>query len=84
MLCAFVAVTVQVEPTSPVAVNVSDAIEQPAEPALDTEYTTSPVPEPPDEPSTTEVPYVTWLVVTVSALCVARVTDIVPFTNEMS
>ena len=84
MLCAFVAVTMQVEPTSPVVVNVSDEIEQPAVPTLVTAYVTSPVPEPPDEPSTTGVPYVTWLVVTVSAFCVARVTDIVPFTNEMS
>ena len=84
MLWALVAVTVQVEPTPPVAVNVSDEMEHPAVPALVTAYVTSPVPEPPVEPSTTEVPYTTWLVVTVSAFCVARVTDIVPFTNEMS
>ena len=72
MLCTFVAVTVHVEPTSPVAVNVPDEMEHSAVPALVTAYETSPVPEPPAEPSTTEVPYTTWLVVTVSAFCVAR------------
>ena len=34
LLCAFVAVTVHVDPTSPVVVSVSDEIEQPAVPAL--------------------------------------------------
>ena len=65
-------VTVHVVPTPPVALSVPSAIEQPAEPDDDTAYETAPVPEPPLEPSTTDVPYVIWLVVTESAFCVAR------------
>ena len=72
------------DPTSPVAVKVSDEIEQPAVPELVTAYETSPVPEPPDEPSTTEVPYVTWLVVTVKAFCAALLTLNDPPTKLMS